>query len=71
MDNRRELDRIDNRMIGILSKEGRISVTDLAERVGLSKSPCQVRLKRLIDEGFIRGFSAVLDHQRSQIVQSR
>ncbi len=51
-------------MISILSREGRISITDLAERVGLSKSPCQVRLKRLIDDGFILGFSAVLDHRR-------
>ncbi|MCL4163181.1 UNVERIFIED_CONTAM: hypothetical protein GTU68_015476, partial [Idotea baltica] len=41
--------------------EGRISNTDLADRVGLSKSPCQVRLKRLQDEGYIKGFRAELN----------
>ncbi len=38
-----------------------MSVTELAEKVGLSKTPCQVRLKRLIDDGVIKGFRAVLD----------
>ena len=47
-----------------LSADGRMSVTDLAQNVGLSKSPCQVRLKKLQDLGFIRGFRAVLDPQR-------
>ena len=60
----KEIDRIDNKIVEILVREGRISITDLAERVGLSKSPCQVRLKRMVDEGFIRGFSAVLDHRK-------
>lgn len=39
-------------------------VTELAARVGLSKTPCQVRLKRLIEEGYIRGFRADLDPER-------
>lgn len=38
-----------------------MTVTELAARVGLSKTPAQVRLRRLIDEGYIRGFRAVLD----------
>jgi Lrp/AsnC family leucine-responsive transcriptional regulator len=41
-----------------------MSVTELARHVGLSKTPCQVRLKRLIDEGYIVGFRAVLDPQK-------
>jgi len=38
-----------------------MTVTDLARVVGLSKTPCQVRLRRLIDSGVIRGFRAVVD----------
>jgi len=37
-----QIDRIDNRMIGILMENGRISVIELAERVGISKTPCPV-----------------------------
>jgi len=48
-------------MLDILVLEGRLPVTELAVRVGLSKTPCQLRLKRLVTEGFIRGFRAVLD----------
>ncbi|SLN64854.1 Leucine-responsive regulatory protein [Falsiruegeria litorea R37] len=55
------LDRHDQEMIRILSQEGRIPVTELAARVGLSKTPCQVRLKRLIAEGVILGFKVMLD----------
>lgn len=39
-------------------------VTDLAARIGLSKSPCQVRLRRLQEEGYILGFRAVLDPKK-------
>lgn len=55
------LDRIDRKMLEELLRDGRISVAELARRVGLSKTPCQVRLKRLQTEGFITGFRAVLD----------
>ncbi len=55
------LDAHDLRILDILSKEGRLPITDLAKRVGLSKSPCQVRVKRLQSDGFITGFRAVLD----------
>lgn len=56
-----ELDSFDRRIIDVLSLDGRISITDLAQKVGLSKTPCQVRLKRLIQTGVITGFRAVLD----------
>lgn len=58
------IDRIDLAILRQLSSDGRMSVTDLAQHVGLSKSPCQVRLKKLQDLGYIRGFRAVLDPQR-------
>jgi len=60
----RPLDRIDRRILAALSRDGRMPVTDLAREVGLSKSPCQARLKRLRDEGYILGFRAVLDPAR-------
>lgn len=55
------IDAFDARILEALSEDGRMSVTDLAARVGLSRSPCQARMKRLVDEGYIRGFRAVLD----------
>ncbi len=57
----RQIDQFDRKIIDLLSRDGRMSITDLADKVGLSKTPCQVRLKRLIDDGVIKGFSAVLD----------
>ena len=56
-----ELDDFDRKIIAILREDGRITVTDLAQRIGLSKTPCQVRLRRLIDAGVIRGFTALVD----------
>lgn len=56
-----QIDQIDRNMIEQLKVEGRITLTELASRVGLSKTPCQIRLKRLIDSGIIRGFRAVTD----------
>ena len=41
-----------------------MSVTELSARIGLSKTPCQVRLKRLISEGYIEGFRAVINPAR-------
>ncbi len=64
MDESGEIDRFDRRMLEILAREGRITVTELAARVGLSKTPCQVRLRRLIRDGIISGFRAVVNPAR-------
>ncbi|KAA3517026.1 winged helix-turn-helix transcriptional regulator [Agrobacterium vitis] len=58
------IDQFDVKIVEALSQDGRMSITDLSERVGLSKTPCQVRLKRLMDEGYILGFRAVLDARK-------
>ncbi|WP_203309309.1 Lrp/AsnC family transcriptional regulator [Sphingomonas beigongshangi] len=58
------LDSFDRRIIDVLRDDGRISVTELAQRVGLSKTPCQVRMRRLIARGYILGFRAVVDPAR-------
>lgn len=57
----REIDLFDHKIIEALMADGRMSVTDLAKRVGLSNTPCQVRLKRLIEDGYILGFRAIVD----------
>lgn len=57
----RQLDKFDESILRELSRDGRLPVTELALRIGLSKTPCQNRLKRLVDEGFIQGFKAMLD----------
>jgi len=60
-DNISQLDRVDFKILKLLEIDGRMPVTELAANVGLSKSPCQVRLKRLQKDGYILGFRAVLD----------
>lgn len=55
------LDRFDRAILSIVAEDGRISVADLARRIGLSKSPTQARLKRLESEGIITGYRAMLD----------
>lgn len=58
------LDRFDLDILAVLAIDGRITVTDLAARVGLSKSPTQARMRRLETMGVIRGYRAVLDAVR-------
>lgn len=58
------LDRFDAAMLRVLSTEGRISVTELARRIGLSKSPTQARLRRLEESGVILGYRALFDPRR-------
>jgi Lrp/AsnC family transcriptional regulator, leucine-responsive regulatory protein len=58
------LDRFDHAILRALSIEGRISVVELARRIGLSKSPVQARLKRLEDAGVITGYRALIDPTR-------
>ncbi|ROR20762.1 Lrp/AsnC family leucine-responsive transcriptional regulator [Comamonas sp. BIGb0124] len=53
-----ELDRIDRKILDILQREGRLSMTDLAERVGLSASPCTERVRRMERAGVITGYHA-------------
>jgi Lrp/AsnC family leucine-responsive transcriptional regulator len=55
------LDRIDRAIIRELQADGRLSNQVLSERVGLSPSPCSRRLKRLEDDGIIRGYTALID----------
>lgn len=55
------LDRYDTAILRALSEDGRMPVTELARRVGLTKTPVQARVKRLEDAGVIAGYRAVLN----------
>ena len=56
-----DLDRFDQAILRVLASDGRISATELARRIGLSKSPTQARMKRLEDAGVITAYRAQLD----------
>ncbi|MCW8334781.1 Lrp/AsnC family transcriptional regulator [Vibrio sp. SCSIO 43135] len=58
------MDRIDRHILELIQKQGRLPTAELADRVGLSASPCARRLKRLEEEGFITGYSANLDKSK-------
>jgi Lrp/AsnC family leucine-responsive transcriptional regulator len=59
-----DLDAFDQKILQALHEDGRMSVIQLAQKIGLSKTPCQIRMKRLIDEGYILGFRAVLSQRK-------
>lgn len=54
------MDRIDRHILAQLQADGRLSVTELAERVGLSLSPCHRRVRALEESGVILGYRALL-----------
>lgn len=57
-----QLDKIDQNIIRQMRQNARITVTDLAEKVGISKTPCLNRLKRLERDGYILGYTALINH---------
>lgn len=57
------LDRVDRKILSALRSDGRLTMAELADKVGLSASPCWARLKRLEASGTIEGYVAVLDHK--------
>lgn len=59
-----DMDEFDRKILAILRQDGRITFTDLAEKVGLSKTPCQQRVRRLVASGVIVGFRAIVDPAR-------
>ncbi|MBX9709928.1 MAG: Lrp/AsnC family transcriptional regulator [Xanthobacteraceae bacterium] len=57
------LDPIDRKILSILQKDSRVTMQDLAERVGLSVSPCHRRVKLLEESGVITRYSAMVDQK--------
>ncbi len=56
-----QIDRYDRHILRVLQEEGRISNQDLADRIGLSPSPCLRRVRALEDAGLISGYRALVD----------
>ncbi len=59
-----QLDRYDQQILEILQNEGRINNQDLADRIGLSPSPCLRRVRALEESGLILGYRALLDAKK-------
>ncbi|ABI71644.1 MULTISPECIES: leucine-responsive transcriptional regulator Lrp [Shewanella] len=57
----KDLDRIDRNILNELQQDGRISNVELSKRVGLSPTPCLERVKRLEKQGFISGYTALVN----------
>lgn len=58
------LDAIDRRLLAALQINGRLSATELAEKVGLTTSPCLRRIRNLEEAGVIQGYSTVIDQTK-------
>ncbi len=58
------LDAIDRRLLAALQDNGRLSATELAEKVGLTTSPCLRRIRNLEEAGVIQGYSTVIDQTK-------
>ena len=59
-----KLDKLYMSILRELQKNGRKTVTELASVVGLSKTPCQVRVKRLEELKYIQGYTAIIDQKK-------
>ncbi len=58
------IDDIDKRLLRLLQTEARMSITELAEKVNLSATPCARRIKRLEDNGIITGYYTQTDAEK-------
>src|SRR5262245_1499982 len=56
-----QLDAIDLKILALMQQDASISTAELADRVGVSQSPCWRRIQRLREEGFIKGTVAIID----------
>jgi Lrp/AsnC family leucine-responsive transcriptional regulator len=59
-----DTDQLDRNILATLGREGRLSMSELAAKVGLTKTPVQARVKRLEKDGYIRGYAAIVDRER-------
>ncbi len=57
------MDSFDHKIIDVLEKNGRITISELSEHVGLSKTPCQARVKKMLENKTILGFKALVNHE--------
>ncbi|MGE4594183.1 MAG: Lrp/AsnC ligand binding domain-containing protein [Gammaproteobacteria bacterium] len=57
------LDNYDRKILKLLQGDGRMTITELSDQIGLSKTPCLNRVKKLETKGYIRGYRAVINHE--------
>lgn len=59
-----ELDSIDRKILRALQDDGKVSMAELAEKVGLSPSPCARRVRLMEKAGIIKGYAAIIDQKK-------
>jgi DNA-binding Lrp family transcriptional regulator len=59
-----QIDQFDRMILSLLQEDARLTNGDLSQRINLSPSQCSRRRQRLEEDGFIRGYKAVLDRDR-------
>lgn len=59
-----ELDAVDMKILTLMQKDASLSTADIADRVGVSQSPCWRRIQRLREEGYIKATVAIIDRQK-------
>jgi DNA-binding Lrp family transcriptional regulator len=59
------LDNLDNTIVNLLLEDGRMSYSDIAERVGVSRTAVKNRVKHLEDSGIIKGYKAVINTENA------
>jgi Lrp/AsnC family leucine-responsive transcriptional regulator len=57
------LDNYDRKILKLLQADGRMTITELSDQIGLSKTPCLNRVRKLETKGYIRGYRAILNHE--------
>ena len=56
------LDNYDQKILKLLQSDGRMTITELSDQIGLSKTPCLNRVRKLETKGYIRGYRALINH---------
>ncbi|HIF88314.1 MAG TPA: winged helix-turn-helix transcriptional regulator [Candidatus Thioglobus sp.] len=56
------LDNYDHKILKLLQSDGRMTITELSNQIGLSKTPCLNRVRKLETKGYIRGYRALINH---------
>ncbi|SFD98026.1 Lrp/AsnC family transcriptional regulator [Roseivivax sediminis] len=59
-----DIDDVDRRILRVMQSDGTLSVTEIAERIGLSQSPCSRRVSRLTETRIILGKTVILDRKK-------
>ena len=56
------IDSFDHKILDLLQSDGRMTITDLSNHIGLSKTPCLKRVQKLEAAGYIKGYQAIINH---------